>query len=360
LYDVLTAVLVTSAATLIESVPFILAGTALQWLPFRWNARIVPYLGCGCGAGPSARSIPAAIATWLVFGPIVATLRVCAAVGVDCIRLKRAHCVHEESSALAQLALLAPIAMLGATLALLCGAFFAPHKSPELSLAAGAVLGFALAPCGLGAVGFAAAMRGVAPAAAAGFLCVAGIFDLRSWLRTKHTAMQHDALAYALTAMVCAIVAARGGGALVHPKVALALWPCAAACAYFTYRHRGESNANARIAPIIMLAGTILAAPPPDYHATETTLADAFAGEHIDFTGTLTRTGNAATLVRYAITCCRADAAPVVVRLERNPPPSLRGWVQAHGMFVATADGLRLRADMLQEIPAPADPFVYR
>lgn len=352
--------LVTSAATLIESVPFILAGMALQRLPFRWNARIVPYLGCGCGDGPSARSIPAAIATWLVFGPIVATLRVCAAIVVERICGRRSTCGHDRSSMLAQLRMLAPVAVLGATFALFGTGLFASHKQSAMTLASGAVLGFALAPCGLGAVGFAAAMRGVAPAAAVGFLCVSGIFDLRTWLRVKHGSIQHDALAYLLTGAACAIVAARGGGALVNPKFAFVLWPCAVTCLAIGYRHRVEANATARIAPLMMLAGTLLAAPPPEYHATETTLADAFAGERVDFTGVLTRTGNAATLVRYAITCCRADAAPIVVRLERFPPRALHGWLHACGTFVPVANELQLRVNSIVEIPAPTDPFIYR
>jgi hypothetical protein len=63
-----SALIVTSAATLFESTPFILAAVALtQTLP-RWNARIDAYLGCGCGVGPSARSLPAAAATCLVSG----------------------------------------------------------------------------------------------------------------------------------------------------------------------------------------------------------------------------------------------------------------------------------------------------
>lgn len=345
---------------LIESVPFILAGTALQQLPFRWNARIVPYLGCGCGAGPSARSIPAAIATCLVFGPIVAALRVCAALAVDCISTRLRQCRHDESGVLAQLSLIAPVAVLGAVVSLFGTALLASRSAPAVTMANGAILGFALAPCGLGAIGFAAAMRSVAPAAAAGFLCVAGIFDLRTWLRAKHSVAKHDALAYAVAGVACAIVAARSGGDLVNPKLALVLWPCAAACIALAYRYRTEAHAKARIAPIIMLVGTVLAAPPPEYHATETTLADAFAGERIDFTGALTRTGNAATLVRYAITCCRADAAPIVIRLERRPQLSLHGWVRARGTLVETTDGLRLRTDALQQIAPPNDPFVYR
>jgi hypothetical protein len=351
--------LVTSAATLIESVPFILAGAALQALPFRWNARLLPYLGCGCGSGPSARSIPAAAATWLVFGPIVAALRVFAAILLDRMMRKSRECAH-ETSALAQLTLIAPVAVLGAAISLFANAAFASPQAPVPSFATGAVIAFALAPCGLGAVGFAAAMRGAMPAAAAGFLCVAGIVDLRTWLRSKHAAIHHDALAYAIAGIACAIVACRSGGGLVHPKLAIALWPCAIACAVLAYRYRFEASAAARIAPILMLVGAVLAAPPPEYHATETTLADAFAGERIDFTGMLTRTGSAATLVRYAITCCRADAAPVVVRLEHNPPATLRGWLHARGALVAVGNELQLQTDTLRKIPAPADPFVYR
>jgi hypothetical protein len=353
-------VLVTSAATLIESVPFILAGAALQMLRFRWNARLMPYLGCGCGAGPSARSIPAAAATWLVFGSLVAALRVCAAVAVDRITSKRVSCTHGETGLLPQLTLIAPIAMLGGAFSIFAPSLFSPQAKPAMMFATGAAMGFALAPCGLGAVGLAAAMRGAMPAAAFGFLCVAGIADLRTWLRARHVAIQHDALAYALAAIACAIVASRNGGGLVHPKLAVVLWPCAIACAVLAYRYRFEACASARIAPIVMLAGAVLAAPPPDYHATETTLADAFAGERIDFTGVLTRTGGAATLVRYAITCCRADAAPIVVRLERNPAQTLHGWMHAYGTLVTSGDGLRLHVDTMRPIPEPADPFVYR
>ena len=87
---------------------------------------------------------------------------------------------------------------------------------------------------------------------------------------------------------------------------------------------------------------------------------DERIGERVDFTGVLTRTGSAATLVRFAITCCRADAAPIVVRLLRAPGSAVRGWVHARGVMVARGSDLRLRAEQLQMISAPADPFVYR
>ena len=151
----------------------------------------------------------------------------------------------------------------------------------------------------------------------------------------------------------------RGGAALVNPKIALALWPCAIAFAFLTLRYRKETYAALRVAPAIMLIGCVLAAPAPIYRATETTLSDAFAGERLDFTGVVVHSGSATALVRYAITCCRADAAPVAVRLD--PPATLQhGWARARGTLVQRADGLRLRADSIEPIATPADPFVYR
>jgi hypothetical protein len=217
-----------------------------------------------------------------------------------------------------------------------------------------------MAPCALGGVGFAATLRSVMPAAAAGFLCIAGIVDVRAWMRRGASTQTHDALAYAIFAIACAVVAAHSGGGLLHPKLAVALWPCAIAGAYAAFRFRGEHCARLRIAPAIMLAGAFLAAPLPAYHATETSLADAFAGERVDFTGVLTRTGGAATLVRYAITCCRADAAPIVIRLLASPPQAVHGWMHARGVLVARGSELRLQTSSLMPIDAPADPFVYR
>jgi hypothetical protein len=360
LSSVLDALLVTSAATLFESAPFILAALALTQTPLRWSARMDAYLGCGCGVGPSARSLPAAAATWLVFGPLVAGARLAGAMVVA--RLQRAHraCSDHRASLLSELHLLGPLAALGASVALFLPAIAGAHTSRAAAFALGAAAAFVTAPCALGAVGLAAAVRSALPAASAGFLCVAGIVDARTWLHRRGTAVEHDALAYGIFALACAIVAARGGGGLVHPKLALALWPCAGAGVFCAYRFRDAQSGRLRIAPAVMLSGALLAAPPPVYHATETTLGDAFAGERVDFTGVLTRTGDAATLVRYAITCCRADAAPVVIRLLNAPPPTMRGWMHARGVLVTHGDSLRLRTETLAPIAAPADPFVYR
>ena len=358
----LTALLVTSAATLFESAPFILAAALLTQVPLRWNARIVAYLGCGCGVGPSARSLPAAAATWLVFGPLVAGARLVAAVFIDCFHQRARSCDHGHAgtSLLSELQTIAPIAALGASAALILPAVAPAHASNPLTVFAGAALAFVMAPCALGAVGFAATLRTMFPAAAMGFLCIAGLIDARAFLKHQTTATPHDACAYAMLSLACAVVAAHGGAGLLNPKIAVALWPCAIAGAYLAYRHRAERAAMLRIAPALMLLGAFLGAPLPAYHATETTLAGAFAGERVDFTGVLTRTGRTATLVRYAITCCRADAAPVVLRLERTPALRAGAWLHARGALVAHANDLRLRADSLDQVQPPLDPFVYR
>ncbi|HEY9180761.1 MAG TPA: hypothetical protein VIO32_08565, partial [Candidatus Baltobacteraceae bacterium] len=243
-----TALLVTSAATLFECAPFILAAAALTRMPLRWNARIEPYLGCGCGAGPSARSLPAAAAAWMVFGPFVAGARLAAALCID--RLTRSHRCHDRERAglLPELSLVMPVAAIGAAAALLLPALLPSHAPAPFAFAAGAAAAFVMAPCAIGGVGFAAALRTVAPGASAGFLCVAGIADLRAWMRRGCDERAHDALAYALLALACVLVAERGGSGLVHPRIAVALWPCSAAAAYAAWRFRAEHCAQLRVA----------------------------------------------------------------------------------------------------------------
>jgi hypothetical protein len=357
---VFTALLVTSAATLFESAPFVLAALVLTRTPARWSARIDGYLGCGCGAGPSARSLPAAAAACLVFGPLVAGARLAAAIAVERLLTRKRECTHARGSLLSELHLVLTPSIAGAFAVLFLPAVLQVHASRPASFALGALAAFTMAPCALGGVGLAASLRTVLPAASAGFLCVAGIVDARTWLRRGETGAAHDTLAYAMLALACALVAARSGAALLNPRFTFALWLCAVTAACAAYRFRDRRCARLRVAPSIMLAGALLAAPMPQYHATETSLGGAFAGERLDFTGVLTQTGEAATLVRYAITCCRADAAPIVVRLAQAPPPAMHGWIHARGVLVARGHELRLRVDRFTPIAPPADPFVYR
>src|SRR5579864_4282896 len=219
---------------LLESAPFVLAGAIVLRAPWRWSGRAAAYLGCGCGTGPSARSLPAAAAAWITFGPLVAAARLAGAILVECV-LRRRVCAHASGSALAQLGGIWPLAIAGAILVPLFPAIVGAHAPQAIVFAAAALTAFVSSPCGLGTIGVAAIARTVAPAAAAGFLCVAGIFDLRTFVRARGACEGHDCLAYALAALACALVAIRGGAALFNPKIALALWPCAIAFAHLTF-----------------------------------------------------------------------------------------------------------------------------
>jgi len=109
-----------------------------------------------------------------------------------------------------------------------------------------------------------------------------------------------------------------------------------------------------------MVAGVLIGAPAPSYRATETTLADLFPGEQLSFTGRLTRQGARAALVRYAITCCRADAAPIAVRVDPPPRDSDGAWLRVVGNVESVGGKLRLVPRSVAHIAPPTDPFIYR
>jgi hypothetical protein len=351
-------VVATASATLFESTPFILAAALAG--RFAHARRALPLLGCGCGSGPAARSLPAALATWLAFGPWVALARWLAAMALG-RWLDRGECGHGEAgSALDALAGLVPYALIAGAVAHLLALVGTSLPGGAAGVAIGAVVGFALAPCGLGVVGIAGALRAVAPASALGFLCVAGVADARAFARTHVHGAYHDGTAYALVAIACAFVASRNGAALVHPRFTIALYACAIVFAALAWLHRRSHELRAAIAPALMCVALVLGAPAPPYRATATTLADAFAGEPLAFAGVVSRHDGATALVRYAITCCRADAAPIVVRLTRDVDARDGTWVSASGDLVDRAGQLQLRVDRAEPLAPPSDPFLYR
>lgn len=363
--DALRAALATTASALFEASPFLFAGLALPRV-FRGGSAIA-YLGCGCGCGPSARSLPAAAATWLAFGPAIAAARFGAAVAVALLlkasRRARGRCEPSprSDSLLGELSALLPAALTaGAAMQLIGLADLRGLPAPALAVG-GALLGFAGTPCALGAVAVAGALHVHAPWAAASFLCVAGIVDARAFAcRATEHAAGHDAFAYALLALGLAIVAWRHGGELVHPAIAGALAVTASAAAVAAALHRRERDARVRFAPILMLLGALIAAPPPVYRATETTMSDLFPSERLTFTGVLSRDARATALVRYAITCCRADAAPVVVRLTRPPSYPAGTWLRVAGTIEMQAGSPSLAASNVAAVAPPTDPFIYR
>ncbi len=354
-------ILVNAAAIVLEALPFVVAGILAERVLRRTS--LVAYAGCGCVAGPSARSLPAAALTWFAFGPLPALARVAAAAAVDrYLRRNRepGSCAHGTTDLVTELERLLPFAIAAAIGAQIAARAELSHANLSLQIAAGGALGFLASPCAIGSVAVAAALRAQSPAAAAAFLCVAGIVDLHALLPQRMPQRNGgDAFAYAVLAAGAGFVACRHGAELVRPAFAPALAVCAVAAATLAFSRRNQ-RACMHGAPAVVLLGALIAAPPPVYHATETTLTDVFPGERLSFTGVLTRDGRAAALVRYAITCCRADAAPVVVRLARPANVTPGTWVRADGIMVGTPEGMALSADRIAPVGAPADPFVYR
>ena len=363
------AVAATAAATLLEAVPFVLAAWLLAKLLPR-ASRWVSLLGCGCGGGPSAQSLPAAAATWLAFGPWIAIGRFVAAIALSRLSFDKLRMTHTTCHAELVEAGDAPIATLHSLLPFAIVAGVVSHVLPMLygfstidpvvGALAGALLGFTLAPCGLGVVGVAGALRGISPAASLGFLCVAGIADVRALLDHHAAHVDHDPTAYVIAAVACLLVSWHGGATLVHPRFVIPLLVSVAVLIVLAWKHRRNRSARAIIAPALLLAVGIAGAPPPTYHATPTTLADAFPGEDLTFPGVVARTGTDTSLVRYAITCCRADAAPIAVLLA-DPVSARDGtWLQAGGALVFIDGSLRLRVARSHAVAPPSDPFLYR
>ena len=347
----LQTLLATTASTLFESTPFILAGTLLAGIAPRLGVWAVPLLGCGCAGGRPARSIPAAVATALAFGPAVAAARFAAA-WVQFGSGSRPHGHQHPSFGADSTALLLPAA--AAAVLGFASRSAALHAFPlTVALAAASVF----APCGFGALAFAVTLRHESPLLATCALIGGAFVALpRTFARS---AGAHDGLAYAVGSIACAIAAAHHGSSLVNPRFAPALAVCAAMLMVLAYRHRGDRAAWLRAAPLVMFFACILTQPAPHYAATEASFQDAFAGERIDFSGVLVSARGQSELVRYAITCCRADAQAVSVALARRSNMPDGTWLHVSGVF--RRDGPRYVVDgTLARIAPPADPFLYR
>jgi hypothetical protein len=327
-----------AASVLLEAVPLLL-------IP------LPAALGCGCTGGPSARSLPAALLTALTFGPWVALARLAAAFGIARLR----GSAHRHPDPLAALEQLVPAALLAAAVPYAAPWADLGHRPTALQIAAGAALGFVASPCAFGGVAVAAALRPVAPAAAAAVLCVTGIADLPVWL-PLNAEPRRDRVAYVLLAAACGLAAWERGASLVHPHWTLPLAIAGVAALAHARRATGRFTPPRAIAAAVF-AAIVIRAPAPDVAATETTLADAYAGEHVRFTGAVVHAGAATSLVRYAIACCRADARPVVVRVASRIDAA---WASADGVLAERDGTLVLVPSHVTPIAPPTDPFVYR
>jgi len=356
IYVALTIALAAIAPQTAMALPAAAASVVLECLPFlALPAAIAPFAGCGCGAGPSARSIPAALATAAIFGMPAALARPLAATLVA--RMRPVHGHAAQNDPLAGLQRLAPAALAAATIAAFAPALPLHAMPPLLAFAAGAALGMVASPCALGGVALAAALRASAPFAATGLLCTAGIVDIYAWRRAARDERARDPWACTMLAIACALVALRAGGAFVHPRMTVPLALTALFFGYLAWRSRGERAPSARWIGAAVLAAVVIGAPAPVYRATETTLAGAFAGERVDFTGVAVADR---TLVRYAITCCRADAAPVALVLDRSVARDDGRWMHASGVLAEENGMLHLHVEHITLVAPPLDPFVYR
>jgi hypothetical protein len=347
--------LASAAGTLLEMMPFVLVSALVsRFGSARWALALI---GCGCGRVPGGLSLPATALCWLAFGPAVALARLLAAIALS--RRTREKACRREGP-LDELAAMAPFALAGGLASGWLGEHAATLASagPVAAFAAGLTLGV-LSPCAAGSVALAAGLRVVAPSAAAGILCSAGIARLGVPAVVAGPQLWSSGrLVLAALAFACALAAARHGSGLVHPRLVLPLGCTAAAAVLLAVR--GAPRRAPGLPAALVLAALLLGSPEPRYMATETTLEGAFPGERVAFTGKALRAGETTTLVRFAITCCRADAAPVALRLDRPLDVADGTWVEAVGVMVTAPRGPALHATRTRAVGRPSDPFVYR
>jgi uncharacterized membrane protein YcgQ (UPF0703/DUF1980 family) len=85
-----------------------------------------------------------------------------------------------------------------------------------------------------------------------------------------------------------------------------------------------------------------------------------YPGQTLRFTGEVTESHDAAALVRYVITCCRADAFPLTLRLDRKLAARQGRWAEVEGSVASDRRGMFLHVHHYKLITPPNDPFIYR
>jgi hypothetical protein len=400
----LHAALAAVAGTLFEAALFVLVAEALPAGRWRFLAGLG---GCGCGTlVPGALSLGAIGLCWLAFGPAVTLARAgLAAASIFCRRGPGGTAATRAPDAFAELLALAP----GAAIATLLAAVVATH-APEVSatpagraaaFVAGLLLGCA-APCGTAAVAIAAAFAPHLACAAAGVLVTGGIVPRSDYLRPAARCLRSVArclrsmdrgrrcvdrdplsmarcppsrspgcvpnddtragwgsvVARSSLAMALATLAVSGPSGFINPRL-VPLAGGAAVVALAGLRRRTAARGGVLVPAMLFLALAVRS-PEPSYVASETQLDDAFAGERVAFTGVAHRQGATTILQRFAITCCRADASPLSVRITSALAVPDGSWISARGTLESMPGGLAMHANQWRRIEPPADPFVYR
>jgi hypothetical protein len=357
--------LAATAGTLFEATPFVLAAT----LPRSGRLRALGSLvSCGCGSLPGALSLPAVALCWFAFGPLPALLRLGAGLVAALVERRRPHAGAAQADPLAELLGVGCAAFAGSVAAELLRAT-AGSWNPLASAVAGGLLGATL-PCTAGAVALAAGMHGADPSLAWGILVTAGVLRLpRPWpppAASTRPGSRPDAVsrparfAYASLGAACLALALRDGAGFLNPR----LVPFAAAGAVLSalcvLRNVACGARRATFVPAVLAVALALGSPQPRYEAGMTALADAFPGERLRFAGFVRQAGRRTDLVRFAISCCRADASPVGLPALERVPVRDGTWIEAAGTVVRTERGLALRIARWQRIRRPPDPFLYR
>jgi len=356
---VLHGALASTAGTLFEAAPFVLASA---FLPSRWAAGMAFVGSCGCGRryGPAALSLPATVLCAILFGPPVAAARFLIAALLALWWMRRPNTMTAGNSRpdpLADLgAIVAPAFAIGTATAL--------AQSGELHLALASLAlawfevlgGLALgvvAPCATATIALAGSLRQAAPLAA--YAMLAGTGMLPALRRSANTEPRDARLGFVLCGAALAAVACRGGAGFVHPRLigfvaigaGLAAW-----CAI------GTRWSRAGIAVPSLMVVALFAGSPPPASALATVSSDTlYAGETIARAGEVRFSDGRPTLVRSIITCCRADATVTSLPLDRALAP---GWVALRGVIELKATGLRVRVTSWRPIRPPADPYEYR
>jgi hypothetical protein len=358
--------LAATAGTLFEAAPFVLA---VSLAPGAFVRRLAALLGCGCGsaAGPAALSLPAAALCWTVFGPDVALVRFGAAAALHAFG-RRSENLHAEPDVLGQLLSIAvpafALALATTLLGIGTGLRWPAGLPAPVALGVQFGAGFAagtFAPCSTAAVALAAMLRGPSPFAAAGMLASAGIVPVRRpSMLPKANGTREASLSIALVGLACAALAVRGGSGLVNPRLVPLLW-LALPAALAGLRTRPVTRTRfGVVAPLLMAAALVLGSPVPQTRAPASTLDDVYPGEAIAFLGRATYLRRRTTLVRYAITCCRADATAIVVPTTIPFRFANGAWLRVRGTIAEDGQGAIVRVTSWQRVRAPADPFTYR
>ena len=389
--------LAAAAGSLFEAAPFVLAASLVP----RRLAAFVPLAGCGCaGRLPGALSLPATALCFIAFGPALALGRFALA-AVASLAHRNGRSEESEPADRCARPLASPEDPFGMLLRLAPAAALASLVASSLpglgtilersgagragSIALGIAFG-TLAPCATVGVAVAAVVARHAPFLAAGIVMSTGLISVPRVRLISASMMRRvsrrglpryaDSRANACTpppvgtfvngripllglSVAMAALTRCGPAGLINPRL-LPITAIGAVLALVAAARGVRARPIAFALPLIMGAALVAGSPVPAYTASATDLESAFAGERLTFAGIAHARGGSTVLERFEISCCRADASPVAVRIAGPLRAPDGTWIEATGELERANDGLVLNAKRWRRIPPPRDPFLYR